>query len=126
MRNQAQYGKAFTLSYSPAGLPLLYWIPEKHKGDPEPTFDQVKLVVYLAERSSDLMVAGVECVSPDIKLGTELTTISVPAIRREVGFIADLAGKIEKSSAQISVTRGILQTMQTVRPSPADCGVFPF
>lgn len=27
----------------------------------------------------------------------------------------DLAGKIEKSSAQISVTRGILQTMQTVR-----------
>lgn len=26
----------------------------------------------------------------------------------------DLAGKIEKSAAQINVTRGILQTMQTV------------
>jgi hypothetical protein len=45
---------------------LLYWIPEKHKGDPEPNFDQVKLVVYLAERSSDLMVAGVEYVSASI------------------------------------------------------------
>lgn len=33
---------------------------------------------------------------------------------REVGFIVDLAGKIEKSAAQINVTRGILQTMQTV------------
>ncbi|GHJ86722.1 hypothetical protein NliqN6_3124 [Naganishia liquefaciens] len=90
----AQHGKAFTLSFSSAGQPLLYWIPEKHKGDPEPNFDQVKLVVYLAERSSDLMVAGVE----------------------EVGFIVDLAGKIEKSAAQISVARGILQTMQTYYP----------
>lgn len=60
LTHQAQYGKAFTFSYSPAGQPLMYWFPEKHRGDPDPSFDQVKLVVYLAERSSDLMVAGVE------------------------------------------------------------------
>ncbi|KAJ9100711.1 hypothetical protein QFC20_005404 [Naganishia adeliensis] len=84
LEQEAQYGKAFTFSYSPAGQPLMYWFPEKHRGDPDPSFDQVKLVVYLAERSSDLMVAGVE--------------------------------QIEKSSAQISVARGILQTMQTYYP----------
>jgi hypothetical protein len=58
--HQAQYGKAFMYSYSPAGQPLMYWFPEKHRGDPDPSFDQVRLVVYLAERASDLMVAGVE------------------------------------------------------------------
>ncbi|KAI5451856.1 Phosphatidylinositol transfer protein (PITP) [Naganishia albida] len=94
LENEAQYGKAFMFSYSPAGQPLMYWFPEKHRGDPEPSFDQVRLVVYLAERASDLMVAGVE----------------------EVGFIVDLTGKIEKSSAQINVARGILQTMQTYYP----------
>ncbi|KAJ9094472.1 hypothetical protein QFC21_006011 [Naganishia friedmannii] len=94
LENLAQYGKAFAFLYSPAGLPLLYWFPERRKGEPQPSFDLVRLVVYLAERSSDLMVAGVE----------------------EVGFIVDTTGKIEKSTAQINAIRGILHTMQTYYP----------
>ncbi len=93
---QFESGKIIILGYTRKAHPVLYTWPSKNVLPP--SFRQVKHMMFTVERTIDLMVAGVQGLM----------------------FCADMSGKTQTQSGVMSVSRQILNGLQTQYPVGRD------